>query len=142
MLSHRIKKNTINLLESFEKNINIILSKYNVTSNNEDQERNIRLKASEIILKLSEIEQVSFEHGTIAVCALLQSGAYLRSVTNRKIVSNGIEFTKKNLVFASEQVNNIYTFRAIAKSLKNIIALISLEYELPGHLYSQFKLEV
>jgi hypothetical protein len=72
---------------------------------------------------------------------LLQSGAYLQSVLNRRINSNGIEFTKKNLVFASEQVNNTYTFRAIAKSLREIIVKISFAYEIPGHLYSQFKLE-
>jgi 2-phosphoglycerate kinase len=72
---------------------------------------------------------------------LLQSGAYLRSVTNRKINSNGVEFTKKNLVFASEQVNNPYTLRAISKSLRDIIVKVSFAYEIPGHIYSQFKLE-
>lgn len=142
MLSSRMKKNTVNLLDNFENQIENILPQYNVFSDTGDHEKNIRLKASEIIAKLADIEQVSFEHAVIGTCVLLQSGAYLKSVLNRKIHSNGVYFSKRNLVFASEQVNNFYTLRVIAKSLRQIIVKISIEYQIPGHLYSQFKLEV
>lgn len=142
MLSTRMKKNTINLLDNFETQIENILPQYNIFSDTNDYEKNIRIKTSEIIAKLADIEQVSFEHAVIAVCALLQSGAYLKSVLNRKVHINGVQFSKKNLVFAAEQVNNVYTLRSIAKSLKQITARIAVEYQIPGHLYSQFKLEV
>lgn len=141
MLTHRKKKNVINLLDNFEMNIETILPHYNVFLNMENHEKEIKCKASEIILKLSDIEQVSFEHSVIGTCLLLQAGAYLKSVTNKKINIKGIEFSKKNLVFASDQVNNVYTFRSISQALRFIIAKISLRYNIPGHLYYQFKLE-
>lgn len=135
------KKNEKDLLQKFVEDFPRINQQYQITQNKTEDDFQIKKTIIQIITKFSTIEQISFEFSLIIICCLFQSGAYLKSVVNRKIKVNDIEFTKKNLIFAAEQVDNKYTFRTIARYLKQIIAKISMEYNIPGHLYSRFKIE-
>lgn len=131
----------IDPIEMFNRNFDQIVKTYAITQELIEDEGPIRHKAIQIINKYAMIEQIPFDFAVIGVCGLLQSGAYLKSVTNRKITINNKEFTKKSLVFAAEQVDNKYTLRKIAKILRQTIVRIAYTYYIPGHLYSRFKIE-
>lgn len=128
-------------LQEFMKNIDEITEQYVLDQEDTEQEEQIKNKVIQITKKLSILEQTTFDHALIGICALMQSGAYLKNVINRKIKLGKVEFTKKNLLFAADQVDNRYTLRIIAKFLRKIIATISNKYSIPGHLYARFKIE-
>lgn len=128
-------------LVNFEQNFQEIAQTYTVTQIQAEDEGPIREKASQIVQKYAMIENITFDFALIGICGLLQSGAYLKSVTNRKIKINNKEFTKRSLLFASEQVDNKYTLRKIARSIKYIIAQIAVYYGIPGHLFARYRLE-
>jgi hypothetical protein len=128
------------LLE-FTSNLTEITKKYSYEQ--EKIENTIHLEATihKLIYKFSLLQETEYDHAAIGMCCLLQSGSYLKSVTNRTIKIGGTTFTKKNLIFASEQIENTYTLRYIARYMKKTIAKIALHYKIPGHLYSRFKIE-
>lgn len=128
-------------LENFIENIDQITETYSVTQDKKQDDIQIRNKVNETINKYASIEQIPFDFATIGMCALFQSGAYLKSVPNRKITINNHEFTKKSLIFAAEQVDNKFTLRAMARHLNKTIAKIAYKYDIPGHLYARFRIE-
>lgn len=134
------KENTTELLDNFEKNIDQITDKYTITRKIED-ESEIRKTIATIVKKQSITEEINFDQSLVGLCCLLQTGAYLKSVSNRKINIANHEFTKKSLLYVMEQSECKYTLRNIAKHLNKTIALISLKYQIPGHLYARFKAE-
>lgn len=131
----------IDPIQNFENNFEEIANTYTIDLEQSEEEVPIKHKIIQIVNKYATIENVPFDLALIGICSLLQSGAYLKSVTNRKIKISNKEFTKKTLVFAAEQVDNKYTLRKIARVLKHIIAKVSYKYNIPGHLYSRFKIE-
>lgn len=141
MIGKKDKNTTNNTIENLEERFEAIKDDYAVTQEAADEKAIIRQKANEIIAKYSQIDSISFDHAAIGICSLIQSGAYLKSVTNRKIRINNHDFSKKTLLYAAEQVGNKYTLRAIARSLQKIIAKIANNYNIPGNLYARYKLE-
>lgn len=128
-------------IDNFTKNLDSYTRQYSIDQENIESDINLRKTVIKLTNKLAGIENVTSEHALIGICALLQVGAYLKSVANRKIKISGTEFNKKNLIFAAEQIECKYTLRTIARYLKCIIAVIAYKNDIPGHLYSRFKLE-
>lgn len=136
-----LKNKKIQNLDYFSKNFDLISENYLLQTNLEQEEKKIKQKANEIIQKYSIIEGISYNHGVLGVCGLLQSGAHLKNVFTRLIIIENIEFTKKSLLFASEQVGNKYSLKSIARSIRDIISQVSFKYNIPGHLYKRFKVD-
>jgi len=136
-----IKVNYHDPIDNFLSNMEQITSKYKIEQENQLDLQEIKQTAIKLIQKIAVIEQIEFDHALIGVCALMQSGAYLKSVTNRKVIIGGKEFSKKTLIYAAELINCNYTFRVIARSLNDVIAKIAYKYQIPGHLYSRYKIE-
>jgi hypothetical protein len=130
-----------NNIDNFDKNFEYIKEAYTLTTENIEDETEIRKTANELIHKYSKIDNITFEFAAIGICALMQSGAYLKSVPNRKININNHEFTKKTLITASDLINNKYTLRSIARNLRKTIAKVAYEYNIVGHLYARYKIE-
>lgn len=130
-----------NNIDNFDKNFEYIKEAYTLTTENIEDETEIRKIANELIHKYSKIDNITFEFAAIGICALMQSGAYLKSVPNRKITINNHEFTKKTLITASDLINNKYTLRSIARNLRKTIAKVAYEYNIVGHLYARYKIE-
>lgn len=142
--SKNVNNNILSLNESldyFDQNFEFISNSYFSSMISENEENIIREKANEIIQRYSIIEGISYNHAVFGICSLFQSGAHMKSILNRTTIIQNVEFTKKTLLFASEQVGNKYTLRAIARSMRNTIVLVSYKYDIPGHLYRKFRLE-
>lgn len=77
----------------------------------------------------------------IAILLLLQSGSYMKSVSNRLIKLDDKEFTKREITHALEQIKapNI-TLRNIAYVYRDDMATVARKYNIPGNLYAQFKI--
>lgn len=133
--------NNKNSIMEFEENFINYVQTYSITQDQQEEEGPIIEKATQIVQKYAMIEGIPFHFALIGICGLFQSGAYLKSVTNRKIKFSNKEFTKKSLLFAAEQVDNKYTLRKIAKALRYTIARVAYYYNIPGHLYSRYKIE-
>lgn len=129
------------IIEKFKSNIDSITDKYPIDKDNPEDEIALKQTITKIIKKYSQIEQITPEHALTGICLLFQIGSYLKSVTNRKIKVGQTEFTKKNLLFATEQSDNKFTLRKIAKYLRQTIADISYRYSVPGHLYARYRIE-
>lgn len=134
-------KNNNNLLESFAENFDNISSAYTITQDKPEDDELLKTKTNLTLAKYAAIEQIPIDFAIIGISALLQSGAYLKSVPNRKIKINNHEFTKKSLVFAAEQAENKYTLRAMARFMKLNIVKVALTYNIPGHLFARYKIE-
>lgn len=124
--------------ESFEARFEEITEKYQVNPDKED-ETQVRDMALKITNKLSNIANRNFDQTFIGICALMQCGAHLKGVQNRTIKIDDYEFSKRELIFASEQAKNTYTLRKIARSIKEYIAKVAIKYKIPGHLYKKFR---
>lgn len=135
------KPDKIDSIDKIEANFDFIVTKYDLTRESILDETDIKDSINKIICRFATLQNASFDHAFLGMCALFQVGSYLRSVTNRKITVGGIEFTKRNLVIAAEQTKNIYTFRSLARYLKDHIARVSMFYSIPGHLYAKFKID-
>jgi len=129
------------ILTNFDSSFDKISSIYSITQENPDQDEQLKQKTVLTIAKYAAIAEIPIDFAIIGISALLQSGAYLKNVPNRRIKINNHEFTKKNLVFAAEQAENKYTLRAVARFLRSTIAKVSYTYSIPGHLYARFKIE-
>lgn len=128
-------------LDFFEKNFDSITIKYNLRKDYNEDDTQVREYLIRLIDKLASINKVEFDLARLGYSAVMQAGGYLKSVTNRRIIIGNVEFTKKNIIYASEELGNKYTLRAIARYDKNAIARIALKYNYPGHLYARFKIE-
>lgn len=135
------KTNNNDILDNFESNFENISSIYSITQDKLENDDTLKQKINLTIAKYSAIEDISTDFAIIGISALLQSGAYLKSVANRRIKINNQEFTKKSLLFAFDQADNKYTLRAMARFLKFTIAKVSKTYNIPGHLFAKFKIE-
>jgi hypothetical protein len=129
------------IIEKFDENFEDISNTYKITQENPENDLILKQKTNLTILKYAAIEQIPAEFAIIGISALLQSGAYLKSVPNRRIKINNHEFTKKSLVFAAEQAEFGQTLRSMARHLRKTIAKVAYKYEIPGHLYAKFKIE-
>jgi hypothetical protein len=138
--SEKVSRDLENL-EQFTQNLQEITKEYTVTTENKIDETDLKRTASALVGQLAAIKQTTFDHAMIGLASLIQSGAHLRSVQNRRIKIRDLEFTKKDLLFASDQINNPFTLRTIAKGLNKVIASTAMDLKLPGNLYSKFKLE-
>ncbi len=130
-----------NNFENFETNFETITPKYNITNESKIDEVDLLNTAKRIVNRFSIITETNYDHALIGCCALLQCGSYLRSVPNRTINVQNKDFSKQELVFAAQQANSNYTLRAVARSMRRIIAKIAIKYRIPGNLYAQFKLQ-
>lgn len=136
------KENQIEeLLNNFDNQFEQISQNYSITSENKIDEEDVIKKAAQIITKVANMHDIKPDHALIGVCAILQSGGYLKNVENRKITIDEVTFNKKEILLAAEQSNSNYTLRTIARCLRSQIATIAKKYEIPGHLYAQFRLE-
>jgi hypothetical protein len=129
------------LLENFNKNFDSITNKLEYKIEKAEDNEKLKTAVPQLITKLATIQNVTFDHALIGICGLLQSGSYLKSVSNRTIKISNIEFSKKNLLFAMDQIECKFTLRQIARYLKFETAKISRKYGIPGHLFSRFKTE-
>lgn len=128
-------------LEYFNQNFDIISKTYFPEIDNKYEEKKIKEKANEIIQRYAIIEGITYNHSVIGICSLFQAGVCLNRVLNRIITIQGIEFTKKTLLFSSDQVGNKYTLRSVAKSMRDTIVQVAYKYNIQGHLYRKFKIE-
>lgn len=141
-MTKNIEKINEDFLEKFNSNFEKITEKY--TYEPEKLENNEELKnvTNRLISKFAVYEEVDFDHALIGIAALFQCGAYLLSVSNRKITIGNKEFSKANLIHASQAIENKkYTYRSIARYLRTTIAKIADKYNIPGNLYARFKIE-
>lgn len=128
-------------LHNFTQNIDIIVDKYQIKKDDPERTTNLDTTIASIAAKLAKIEDVDFDQAMLGICSLLQSGAYLKSVTNRKTTIADKEFDKAGLLKAAEQANCKYTLRVIAKHLRKTIVTVARKNELPGNLYAKFRTE-
>lgn len=128
-------------IKKFEQEIENKPIEYSITQGTEIDVKSIENTVEKIAAKMSIIEGIPTNLAMIGICALLQCGSYLKSVSNRSIKIGNIDFTKRKLLFAAEQVENKYTLRNIAKAINKTIAKTAYKYNIPGHLYSRFKIE-
>jgi len=135
------KQQQKNRLDNFLDNVENITDFYRFDQERLVDSELIHQTIDKITDKLASMNNVEYDHALIGICALFQSGAYLKSVTARRITIAGKEFTKKNLNYASDLVESKFTYRIIARYLNKTIATIALKYSIPGHLYSRFKVE-
>lgn len=140
-MNKKITQDDTENLDEFEKRVNQITRDYNVTTENKIDEIALRKTTTQLVTTIAAIKQITFDHALIGLAALIQSGGHLRSVQNRKIRIKDVEFTKKDLLFASDQINNPFTLRTIARGINKTIAAIAIQMKIPGNLYSQFKIE-
>lgn len=128
-------------IEQFNNNIPNLINQYTVEQEKPEDDPLMLPTINKIIYKLASLHSTTEDHATIGFCSLLQSGAYLKSVSNRRIRIAGIDFTKSDLLFILQSMECRYTLRNIARYLKNTIALVSYQYQIPGHLFARFKIE-
>lgn len=141
MTALQAQKKDQDLLEHFNTNFESITDKYKIEKENIDNDPQIRITVIKITLRLAAYEQIDEDLALLGICSLMQSGAYLKSVTNRKITIGGKDFSKKTLLSIAEQIECKFTLRVIAKFLRTKIAQVGIKYKIPGNLYSKFKVE-
>lgn len=129
------------LTNKFEQNIEEIAKKYDPTINQKEDEKQAKEATIKTIDRLARIENVSFEEAAVAFCYIMQSGGYLLSVSDRRVIVGGHEYTKKSLIAALESINSKYKLRRLARSFRNNIIKISRINKLQGNLFSQYKKE-
>lgn len=129
------------LLEQAQENALSLAQRFTVEKESAEDEKQLKNTTAKLIQKISKNEDIPFEHALIGLCGLMQSGAYLKSVSNRKIKMGGKEFTKKSILFAIDQIECKYPLRKIARLLKHTIAQVAMEQSIPGNLYAKFKIE-
>lgn len=117
-------------------NIKEYQSKTNIT----DQIPLIKEATSRIIYHINIADQADLDIVLIAVALLLQSGGYMKGVTNRKILVSDYELSKRKVVLAMKSTRCPYSLRTIARANRDLIAQIAKEMEAPGNLYSQYKI--
>lgn len=128
-------------LEYFDMNFDKITNKYSMTKESLQDDIQIRQFLIRVIQKVADTHKVNFDHALIGFCALMQAGGYLKSVTNRKITVGGIEFSKRTILYAMEEISCKYTLRSLSRYNRAIIAKVAKKYNYPGHLYARFKIE-
>lgn len=133
--------NQQDILDYFSQNFETVTNQYRIEQEQQIDYAHIRQTVIKLANKIATSEQTDINHALIGMCALFQTGAYLKSVTNRKIRVAGKEFTKKSLVYSAELTECKYTLRTLARYLNKIIVQIGYKYGIPGHLYSRFKIE-
>ena len=135
------KNINLNFLNEFNANMPHILETYQYEQSRSIDEKDLTLTIFKLVDRLAHTEQVDFNHAFLGICTLLQTGAYLKSVTNRKVKIADKEFTKRSLLFVMDQTQCKYTLRIVARFIRDQIADISYNYRISGHLYARFKIE-
>jgi hypothetical protein len=135
------KDEQLDVLENFNNNLDNFTQQYPLERQTQLDETQLKQTVIKLATKIAGVEQISVDHALLGICSLFQSGAHLKSVTNRIITIGGKQFTKRSLVFAYETLNVKFTFREIARYLNKTIAEIAYRYNIPGNLYARFRLE-
>lgn len=123
------------IIEKVEKNLDL----YEIMNNEVDQIQSIKDTTMKIVQQISLAEHIDVDLAFISFALLLQSGGYLKGVTNRKILIGDYEFSKKKVILAMKTVKCVYTLRTIARVNREIIAKIAKKMKYPGNLFSQYK---
>lgn len=110
----------------------------------EKNDYKIFIMSGKIIEMLANNLKITRNEALIAFAGLMQVGAYLRSVEDTRFVTLATNYGfkkvfKYNLIEASKSVGNLYSFRSIARSRREQISLIGLDYGFEGHLSDSFK---
>lgn len=141
LFSRKSEKDTMESWNDFKQNIPQKIQQYNMGTTNPEDTTQIHNKALEIIDRMAAGNRIDFDHAALGTCALFQCGAHIKGVANRKFTVQNYEFTKENLLYASNLSKNTFPLRAIARAIREEILTVARAYQIPGHLYRRFKLE-
>lgn len=137
-----LNDDTLSLQEKFnnyQNNTEEINNRINPRITQEEQDRQVKNVALQVIDKVSKLSGTNLEESIIGTSLLLQSGAYNLQVPDRKIIVAGKEFTKKTLNTALDLVGTKYKLRRIATSIRDIIVATAKANKMPGNLFNQYK---
>lgn len=128
--------------EQLIENINTENQEYQDVEKEEDLEPYVREQTLRLIKQIALNEETEPETVFIAFAAILQSGGYLKGVSNRKILltDKKFELTKRTIINAMKITKCGCTLRTIARHNRELIAEIAFKRKIPGNLYTQYKI--
>jgi len=112
----------------------------------EDPEQNmipyVKEHTLRLIKQISLMDQIDPQTVYIALAILIQSGGYLKGVSNRKayLIDKNYELSKRTVINAMKASKCNCTLRTIAKFNRDTIAEIAYKRKIPGNLYTKYKI--
>lgn len=135
-----INEKEIDSLNKFKEAIPLTSKKYKPeVDKKEELQNNIQI-SERIIVELARQQEISFTQAVYGISDLYQKGAHLKNVQNRSTFINGMQLTKQNITQAMIRIGARITHRAMAKSMRDIIYQASKARDIPGNLFSQYKI--
>lgn len=134
------KKDTTDF-DIFSINLEEIAKNTKLVNEKQIDTETLKKYCSELIKRVATNTDSDIKTATIATLLLLQSGAYLKGVSNRNIKLNDKEFSKRDLSISLETIksNKSLTLRNIAYGLRDEMVQASRLYNVPGNLFARFK---